>query len=113
MFYIEDGRLVEMLEGFDEAKFRTGLPKDNKVFLETKLELLVDTKQTFAERFANDPNNGTDGLWHVKGMRRGIIVRATSAPEAVQKASEVVQDWELIDAKFLGTEMPDMYVMGH
>ena len=65
------------------------------------------------ERFANDPNIGTLGFWHVEGLKRSAIVRATSAPEAAEKAlaADVLGIWELlIKVQFIGIEMPEIFV---
>lgn len=63
------------------------------------------------ERMATHPDNGRLGFWRVEGMRHRAIVRASSAPEAIEKALEagVVGDWEDAEADFIGEEMPDVW----
>lgn len=72
---------------------------------------MFDDIKIMADRFASDPKNGTQGLWRVSGVRHNAIIRASSAPEAVEKAlkAKVVGDWELLDAEFIGVEMPNIY----
>ena len=60
--------------------------------------------------FSRDPNNGTKGWWTVSGIRHAAVVRASSAPEAAEKAKSAgaVMDWELQSVMFLGEDLPDV-----
>ena len=60
------------------------------------------------EEMRNDPHNGTEGWWFVSGVRHRAIVRASSAPEAIEKAASRVQDWEGPDASWIGETLPDV-----
>lgn len=70
-----------------------------------------ENTERLRERMAAHPDNGRLGFWRVEGMRHNAIVRASSAPEAVEKALEagVVGDWEDPEANFIGAEMPDVW----
>lgn len=73
--------------------------------------LCDENTERLRERMAAHPDNGRLGFWRVEGMRHKAIVRASSAPEAVEKALEagVVGDWEDAEADFIGAEMPDVW----
>jgi hypothetical protein len=67
-----------------------------------------------AERIARmqaDPRNGTLGWWRVKGIRHGAIVKAWSAMEAVEKASDIVDSWGFLEASWIGTELPEVFAV--
>ena len=66
-----------------------------------------------AKELARNPNNGTQGFWHVEGLKRSAIVRAISVTEAAKKAlsSDDLGIWViLINVQFIGTEMPEIFV---
>ena len=57
------------------------------------------------EAIANHPDNGKLGYWRVEGTRHTAIVKADSAQAAIDKAIEIVQQWEDPDASFIGEEI--------
>jgi len=66
-------------------------------------------RSELAAKHASDPNNGTLGWWRVEGLRHSALVRASSAAEAISKASCAVDpSWESPGAEFIGTELPDV-----
>lgn len=60
-------------------------------------------------RINNHPDNGKLGWWFIDGIRHYAHVRASSAPEAVKKALDLVGDWEMPSVTFLGEELPDVF----
>lgn len=62
-------------------------------------------------RMDSDPNNGRAGWWKVSGLRHCALARASSAGEAVQKASELVGDWEGPEASFWCAELPEVFTL--
>ena len=64
-----------------------GFPKDHKKVLKG-LEKILDFPIIPFERedYSKNPDNGKKGWWHVWGIRHAAMVRASSAPEAVEKA---------------------------
>jgi len=64
-----------------------------------------------AARMAAHPDNGKMGWWVVDGIRHSAHARASSAPEAIEKAEKagIVQDWESPEARFCGEELPDVF----
>jgi len=61
------------------------------------------------QRASDNPNNGTLGYWLVSGVRHEARTQASSAAEAIEKCSAVVQDWESPEAEFIGIELPDVF----
>jgi len=64
------------------------------------------------KRNAENPDNGKEGYWRVQGIRHDAVVKASSAPEAVDKVHEVGRvdkSWENPEAYFIGTEMPEVW----
>lgn len=61
------------------------------------------------QRAADNPHNGTLGYWLVSGVRHEARTRASSAAEAIEKCSEVVDSWESPEAEFIGVELPDVF----
>ena len=57
----------------------------------------------------NHPDNGRLGWWLVDGIRHDARTRASSAREAIEKCSDVVQSWESPEATFIGEELPDVF----
>lgn len=58
----------------------------------------------------SDPNNGKLGYWEVLGIRHNAVVKASSAMEALKKSKSHIDDWEMPKAKFLGEQLPDVYL---
>lgn len=64
------------------------------------------------DRNAENPDNGKEGFWAVWGIRHNAVVKASSAPEAVEKAhnaEKVDKTWENPEADFIGEEMPEVW----
>jgi hypothetical protein len=60
------------------------------------------------QKAAANPDNGKLGYWQVDGVRHDTMVKASSEPEAIEKAiaSGEVGDWESPSAYFVGAELP-------
>jgi len=86
---------------YDPRKFRRTMDELHELFRKDLDDMVA--------RLRDCPDNGRTGYWSVTGMRHNAIVKASSALEAVERAKEIVQDWELVSAEFLGENMPDIY----
>ena len=69
----------------------------------------AETEAKRHERIDSHPDNGRAGFWHVEGIRHDARTRASSAREAIEKCSDVVQSWECPAAHFLGNELPEVF----
>lgn len=64
------------------------------------------------ERMKNHPDNGKRGWWVVDGIRHHAYAQASSAMEAIAKASTaglVDESWEYPEARFWTEELPDVF----
>jgi len=90
---------------------KTAKANKEQDFLKSLKRLQASFKKADKERqkkILNDPNNGKRGLWEVDGIRHAAIVRATSAMEAIELAKDIVGNWEMPTAEYIGPEMPDV-----
>jgi hypothetical protein len=73
-------------------------------------EMVAEGDKRHDLAMANHPDNGKLGYWRVEGVRHNAIVKASSAPEAIEKAlkTEAVGSWESPDATFIGEELPEV-----
>jgi hypothetical protein len=78
-------------------KFDTVMKKFDKMNLDIP---------SFADKAKENPDNGKEGWWGVYGMRHGYAVRATSAPEAIEKTKDKIDETMLCTVRFIG-ESPD------
>jgi len=86
---------------FDPDKFREAADKLAPAFREAEERLWATIN--------GNPDNGRLGHWEVEGIRHRAIVKASSGKEAVERAKDIVGDWELMGVKFLGEQFPDVY----
>lgn len=100
---ITDFRKPEIIRPREE---RDAELEESRAFLTDFFQVGEAARQ---EKLANDPNNGKLGYWEVVGVRHDCIVHASSALEAIEKASDRVGDWESPDAHFIGEQMPEVF----
>jgi hypothetical protein len=92
-------------------------PKERREAKRRKSESLLAADFVEADRardakMAAHPSNGQVGYWLVSGIRHEAVVKASNAPEAIEKAhaaGNVDRTWESPVASFIGAEMPEVF----
>lgn len=97
-----------LFESPDCDKYMRGLPSLED-FAESCRPHFEAAAAERKQRAVDNPNNGTLGYWLVIGVRNEARTRASSAAEAIEKCSGVVQDWESPEAEWIGVELPDVF----
>lgn len=71
---------------------------------EEKLDAMRSLADALIEKHREPEHEEKEGYWMVSGIRHGCLVWAASNTQALQKARDVVQDWEMPEAEFIGVK---------